>query len=567
MRILCYFILSLLAVQSYADELNVLAEVQTLTNQRIFEELQKSQYMTEDMSAYEKMDVEASAIIADERPCFFINSIRLSMHEAYYYEFLFLEKELNKKSTGVIGRCIGEEGIKSILSFSQDLLIEKGFVTSRVVINSQDLNSGILVLGVVVGTVADIYRQENDERINLNNALTFKSGEILNLRKLEQSIENLNFPNHVKANIKIEPSRQSNNDNYQGISDLVISRSVENPVSAQLIMNNFGNHSTGVYQAGLGLTVNEPLFSNDKFYVQYLRSLEGVNNTPRPASNENLYINYQYPLREWRLGLSYHRSHYTQSLKGLNHDPLYEGISENKEVKLTKSLYRGSDSKLSAYGGVAHRKSDYLIEGVKIPVQARRVTHYTLGFDYEKVFRNYHHLTVDFNVNKGGGAFKALPLPERFYSEVDSRPLIWRTDISYRFPFQVGVHNFGYRMHLEAQYSEDNLGFNDKFTMGDRSAVRGFDGRRLLSTNQGVIFGQEVFYRLNKSNPHQIYMAVDRGILRDDINTSNHHAMGGVLGYRFSRKRMNFDGYVGFPIMHENLSNKINVGVQLAFSY
>lgn len=510
--------------------------------------------------------------LPSEQPCFPIQQVKLNVSKKDYRYFYFLQHQLNQPKTGVVGQCVGADGLQQILSFAQNSLIDKGFVTSRVMLKPQDLSSGDLILSIVAGKIANIYREKGDENINFKNALTVKQGDVLNLRELEQSVDNFKLPSHVQAKIYIEPTKTPLTDitsENVGFTDLVVKRQKSNKLALQTIFNNYGNHSTGEYQAGLGLTVNEPLLSNDRFYAQYMSSLNGINDTDRPATNENIYLNYQYPLKSWRFGLTYNRSRYTQALKGWNVDPIYKGISERKQLQVSKVLHRTGHSKLSAYSTITQKQSDYFIDDLEILVQKRKTTHYALGLDYELIRPNQHQFNVDVSMHKGSGAFKPLPMPERFYSNVDGRALIWLLDSNYRIPFQWGNHQFGYNARLNAQYSNDKLSPNDQFTVGDRYTVRGFDGKRLLSGNKGAVIGQELYYKFPTQNPHQLYLALDKGVVsRDGLNSSGYHdIMGGVLGYRFGKKHINFDAYVGKPIQSKHLSNKTNAGVQIAFLF
>lgn len=556
---------------AFADTIADLNQQQNLSEQRLFEQMQQQnkQRDQDNFATLQHSIDKQKVILKPEQPCFLIQQIKLDVDEKEYRHFYFLQHQLNQPKTGIIGQCVGHAGLQQILIFSQNLLLDKGYVTSRVLLRNQDLNSGDLVLSIIPGKVANIYREPDDIHVNFLNALTVKQGDVLNVRELEQSIENLTLPGNVTAKIYIEPSKQTNNDENIGLTDLIVRRQKTNKLSLQAIFNNFGNYSTGKYQAGMGLIVNEPLLSNDRFYVQYMSSLNGINNTDRPATNENIYLNYQYPLRSWKLGLTYNHSRYTQALKGWNSDPMYKGVSERKQFQLSKMLYRTANTKLSTYGAITRKKSDYFIDDLEILVQKRRTTNYALGLDFELIRTNKHQFNFDISMNKGSGAFRALPVPEQFYSHVDSRPLIWLIDSNYRLPFQIGQHQFGYNIHLNAQYSQDHLAPNDQFIIGDRYAVRGFDGKRLLAGNKGGVIGQEVYYKLPTQNPHQIYLAVDSGFVsRDGLSTSGYdHAIGGVLGYRFGTKHLNFDAYIGQPIQGQNLSTKTNAGVQVAFVY
>ena len=56
--------------------------------------------------------------------------------------------------------CIGKEGINVLLRRIQNRLIEMGFVTTRVVVEPQDLRTGTLVLTIIPGKVGQIQLQD-----------------------------------------------------------------------------------------------------------------------------------------------------------------------------------------------------------------------------------------------------------------------------------------------------------------------------------------------------------------------------------------------------------------------
>ena len=56
--------------------------------------------------------------------------------------------------------CIGSEGINVLLRRIQNRLIDFGYVTTRVVVEPQDLRSGMLVLTVIPGKVGRIQLQD-----------------------------------------------------------------------------------------------------------------------------------------------------------------------------------------------------------------------------------------------------------------------------------------------------------------------------------------------------------------------------------------------------------------------
>jgi dienelactone hydrolase len=107
-----------------------------------------------------------------------------------------------------IGRCLGAQGINALLKRAQDALITKGLITTRVLAEPQDLKSGVLTLTVVPGRVNAIrFAPDSSSRARAWTAVPMKPGDILNLRDIEQGLENLMRLPTAAADIKIEPAR------------------------------------------------------------------------------------------------------------------------------------------------------------------------------------------------------------------------------------------------------------------------------------------------------------------------------------------------------------------------
>ena len=107
--------------------------------------------------------------------------------------------------------CIGSEGINVLLRRIQNRLIDLGYVTTRVVVEPQDLRSGMLVLTVIPGKVGRIQLQDQSAipfatRGTLWFAMPMAQGDILNIRNIEQGLENLKRVPSADANMELVPT-------------------------------------------------------------------------------------------------------------------------------------------------------------------------------------------------------------------------------------------------------------------------------------------------------------------------------------------------------------------------
>ncbi|WP_434803517.1 POTRA domain-containing protein [Mannheimia pernigra] len=85
--------------------------------------------------------------------------------------------------------CFGGDGLGILMKQVQNNIIEKGYVTTRVVTEEQDLRGSKLHLTVILGNVRNIIVVDsgNVPRFTTLHALTgftFASGDILNVRDI-----------------------------------------------------------------------------------------------------------------------------------------------------------------------------------------------------------------------------------------------------------------------------------------------------------------------------------------------------------------------------------------------
>jgi len=120
-------------------------------------------------------------LIFNEKPCFYIKNIHLVGDKAFKFQSS-LDKVLKDVNFTSKGECVGVNGIKELVTSTQNEIIKRGFVTSKVIINEQDLKSGQLEFLILSGKVDNIYFDLNEENLTFVkrakkiNAIPIKKG-------------------------------------------------------------------------------------------------------------------------------------------------------------------------------------------------------------------------------------------------------------------------------------------------------------------------------------------------------------------------------------------------------
>ena len=115
--------------------------------------LREQQEQTPDVRLGTAVPETAERLPESESPCFFIREFALNTAEA---RFGWALQALDGDDDPAIGRCLGSKGINLLMSRVQNAIVQRGYVTTRVLAEAQDLQGGRLVLTIIPGRVRQI---------------------------------------------------------------------------------------------------------------------------------------------------------------------------------------------------------------------------------------------------------------------------------------------------------------------------------------------------------------------------------------------------------------------------
>ncbi|MFU2136418.1 ShlB/FhaC/HecB family hemolysin secretion/activation protein, partial [Gallibacterium anatis] len=256
--------------------------------------------------------------------------------------------------------CLGGQGISEIIKRIQNAIIEKGFVTTRVLAQPQDLRQGRLVLTVVPGKVRHILLRDHSDVLKAHKgtvwfALPLGQGDLLNIRDIEQGLENLKRPPHVDANIQIVPAEDT--QALPGESDLQIDFKQAFPYRLSLSLDDSGSKATGRLQAGATVSIENLLSLNDIFYGSYTHSISRGSDDPGRRGSRSSSLYYAIPWKDWLFSFSSTQNRYHQTVFGAFTNYEYAGRSETTTLNLSRVLYRNNVRKTTFNVGIWHRES------------------------------------------------------------------------------------------------------------------------------------------------------------------------------------------------------------------
>ena len=218
-------------------------------------------------------------------------------------------------------------------------------------------------------------------------------------------------------------------------------------------------------------------------------------------------------------------------------------------IRTTRILWRTVHSKSGMYGRLWRRTSRNYLADTQIHIQHRRMAGWELGLTHRQFFGT---ATLDASVGmcRGTGAFSALRAPEEPINEGTSRPQFYIADAQFALPFHWGTHQLNYTSEWRGQWNHTRLVPQDRFAIGGRYTVRGFDGETALIGEHGWLLRNDL--SRNLVGGQVTYVAVDTGHVgghSQHVQTGS-SLMGAVIGLRGARKNLYWDVFVGTALRH-----------------
>lgn len=511
-------------------------------------------------------------------PCFDIDHIYLTGELSGKFTFALMPYIKGKSS--LLGSCLSVNDINQLVTNVQNRIIEKGYVTTRVLVENQNLKSGNLFLTLIAGRIDQIiatdiqstrpiYTDGSGNPANFAPAMPMKSGDLLNVRDIEQALENFKRVPTADADFSIAPSSRMTTPGY---SDIQVKWQQGKRWRLSATVDDSGQDSTGVYQGNVTLSLDNPTWHNDLLYLSYNHDLDGGNEDSDGSWGYN--VGYVLPFDNTQLTFTHSGYNYDQTVAGANQDYVYSGESYNTDVLVSHLVHRDNHSKtyLKA-GGFAKQQSNF-IDDTEVEVQKRRTAGYQAGVGYETVIGKTQWIG-DVMYQRGTGAFDAIDPPEALFNEGSARAGIVKVGVDVNHPMQIANQALNYHAAFKGQYATEALVPNERLSIGGRYSVRGFNGERSLSGDHGAILRQELSAYIS-DKPHAVYAGVDAGYVTLDNDEQDdlllgHHLVGGVVGVKgyVTPFRTSYDVFAGYPLAQpDNFSDKEWVtGFSLGWQY
>lgn len=445
-----------------------------------------------------------------------------------------------------IGQCVGLKEIRELMREITNRYVELGLVTTRVYIPQQDMSNGLLKLLVLEGKVGEISLSDQQAGVYLATAFPGLKGRVLNIRDIEQGLDQINRLRSNGATMELQPSE------HPGLTNILIRNQPGNRVSGGLTLDNYGSPSTGDFRGTLNLSVDNPMGLNDAWFASFSRNLDADSNK-RLSESALIGANFAYGYWNWSFNLS--KSRYVSMVSSLTQSFRTDGNTETYNLGVQRVLSRGQTSKLTLNAGVTHKDSKNYIEGSLLGSSSPKLTDVQIGLT--SVFTaGAGSWTLDASAARGIKAFGVVALPQAGTGTVPT-PFGTRYNAaaSYFRPLPLDGADATWSSSLQMQTSPHFLYGSEQMSVGGLFTVRGFDGTS-LSAERGLYWRNDVAFTLpaqdgpvaRRLGRLQAYVAVDLGRIFGRQGQTTGSLAGMVLGVRAVGGPIGFDLGLGRPL-------------------
>ncbi|WEK11214.1 MAG: ShlB/FhaC/HecB family hemolysin secretion/activation protein [Candidatus Pseudomonas colombiensis] len=399
--------------------------------------------------------------------CFPIKNIRLNGADA------LSAAESDRLLRPYIGQCLGVVQLNELLKVITHRYIEKGLVTSRAYLPQQDLSSGHLQVRVVEGKLEGL-RAAVDSKLTareLNMAFPGSAGQWLNLRQIEQMVDQLNRLPSNQAQMELAPGKAV------GGSEVLVKNTPQKPWRVGLSRSNEGQKSTGEQQWGSAFEWDSPLGLADQLVLR--GGHDALSDHQKTSRNAMLY--YNLPFGWWNLSYNYSQSEYRSLAQAQGFNFKQTGDSQNHQLRLERVIHRDALSKTSLNTGLSYLRTHNYIEDSKLSNSSNRLSEAQFGINHGRRIGSAF-LNLDLGMQDGIGAFDAQRenQRDRFGNrQANARYRKYTATASYLQPFKLWEESLVFSSLVTGQRSEDVLFSSQRMSLGSQSSIRGYKDQSL----------------------------------------------------------------------------------------
>ena len=431
---------------------------------------------------------------------------------------IFEDSDYNKITGQYANRCLYISDINDLTQDLSNLYIDRGYISSRAYIPEQDLSSGVLKLFIVEGRLEQILYQPSNgkgEYREITTAFGDIQGDVLNLRDVEQGMDQMNRLESNEVTMELMPGTQT------GGTVILLKNQRSKPWHVKTGVDNYGSASTGEVQGFVELGYDNLFSANDLISFSFKHDLEQANR----RQSKNVYGRYEVPYGPYNFSYSLSYFDYISQISTLTNDFKTEGYSRTHDLSVARVLYRDQKSKTNANISFVSKENENFLSGFKLSNSSQKLTILKGGLSHSRQISN-GFLFGALNINQGvgwlgaqedDGLSPASPQAEFTSVTADLNAIKF-------WDWGWGAYNPRTDLVARGQWSSDQLFGSEQISAGGPFSVRGFKSAS-LSGDTGAYgrFDFSIPFKTFKGVQTQKYIGTivpyagfDAGVIKSD---------------------------------------------------
>lgn len=386
-------------------------------------------------------------------------------------------------------KCMSLDDMNTVLNKLNKAYIDHGFVTTRAYLPQQDLKSGQLHIVVVDGKISDFQFEGVSAKNHETMAFPWVKGGILNLRDLEQGMDQMNRLPDWAATMKIAPGQKP------GTSVVKINAHDPGILHGQLTVDNNGQSYSG-RTIGRTMVTAEDLFGLlDMWTVEYDHSLNS-----RQGDGHNSFFTAEgsIPLGPWTFFGGwyryddFYRLHFNWPGQGR-----YDTTQKDFHIGASRVVARNSIGVTTLQATYELKSFDSYLNHSKMNTQSAKLSFLNLNASESMhLWGGTWYVSVGMKIGLGGamGGKSWIDNSGRYNPHTQYvKPSL---DID---GYQPIVDNFMWHTSIHGEYSTKNQYANEQMQIGGPYTVRGFMQQTMIG-NAGIYMRNDLSWFIPTKN-------------------------------------------------------------------
>ena len=472
-------------------------------------------------------------------------------------EFGFLQKTIKP----FMNRKLTVEDVNNLSTRLNSALIERGYVTSRIGIPSQSLASGSLQFNLQLGRVESVLYKTYVQPLPWENAFPIREGDILNIRNIEQGIEQMKRLGSQNVSVELEPGSKPLATN------IVLETTKKPPIHGMVSIDDSGLKETGKLQWTAAVGIDRVFNANDSLNLSINRD---ATQDGEHKGTRNHSISYSIPRGKDTFSISYSDMKYHQTINSMATPFISSSHAKTVRGSWNHVFHRDRTTKRSWDIIISKRNAKNYINDVEVAVQRANTASVELGIS-ERRYIKQNTLYSRAAIKQGVGWFGSQP--EYGNGAPSTRFTQLLVDVDYQIPRTWGHRPASITTSFHGQWTlgDKRLFSRDMISLGNRYTVQGFDGENTLMAESGWYMRNEVASYIPKWRS-SVYANVDFGAVygpSTDVLTGKFIA-GTSLGMKGQFKSgLFYDVFVGVPLYKPSgyRTDSVTTGFQVGIRF